>query len=151
MWNKEPAQPTGEPPVRKELEADYNKAMVRMKMRGHGGECLRNVIAYQEQEIDMYRGEIVRLRNAIDGLQRKAEDTALVHGHTAEMIAEGIAIADGLPRISKDDTMILQSEYILGSEETIATMQEEIKKRTGINVALLDGRMKIAGVIEHGS
>lgn len=64
---------------------------------------------------------------------------------------EGIVAAVDLPRISKDDVLILQSERIFGRKETTAEMQEEIKKRTGMNVALFDGRTKIIGVVEHGS
>lgn len=63
---------------------------------------------------------------------------------------EGIAIADGVLRIDKDDTLLLQSEYIF-NQKTIDELQKEIKERTGINAALFDGRTKIMGVMVHGT
>lgn len=63
---------------------------------------------------------------------------------------EGIAATDAFPRIGKDDTLILQSARIFGRKETMTEIQEEIKERTGMNVALFDGKMKIIGVVKNG-
>lgn len=146
MWMRKPAEQTGEPPVRKDLEADYNKAMSRMMMLRHGKECLRNIIAYQEQEIDRYRTEIARSREVIDTHHK---DAVSVHEYTSELIAEGITV-DSVLRINKDDALILRVDRKY-TKDIMTDLQNEIAERIGMRVVLLNVGMELIGAVEHGS
>lgn len=67
-----------------------------------------------------------------------------------ELVAEGITVDDGLFRIGTKDILMLKTRCRISNEDMIR-LQEEVFTRTGIKVAVFDGRFDIVGVIEHGT
>ena len=128
------------PPMRKENEADYKKAMVRMARLGYSPETHMDIIAYMEREIDQYITEIERLRN---------RDTASQFSVSEELTTEAM-YCDKVFYIDKDDVLILHTKR-LSSEETLSKKQDEITERTGIKTVIFEGSSDIVGVIRHGS
>lgn len=128
------------PPMRKENEADYKKAMARMTRLGHSLETHKDIIAYMEQEIDYYRMKIERLSS------RDADSQSSV---SEELTAEVIP-CDKVFYMDKDDVLILHTKRNV-SEETLSEKQDEITERTGIKVVIFGGNVDIVGVVRHGS
>lgn len=129
------------PPMRKENEADYKKAMARMARLGHSLETHKDIIAYMEQEIDYYRMKIERL---------SSRDAASQFSVSEELTAELIVPCDKVFYMDKDDVLILHTKRNV-SEETISEKQDEITERTGIKTVIFGGSVDIVGVVRHGS
>ena len=131
-------------PVSKANEALYEKAISRISKQTCVDECWPgDIIAMQEQEIEGYRSKIHFLEEELK--KQKSEETAQV-----ELVAEGIVADDGLFRVGEKDILILHTKKLMRNEDIIQ-LQEEIIKRTGIKVAVIDGRSDIVGVVEHGT
>ena len=128
------------PPMRKENEADYKKAMARMARLGHSLETHKDIIAYMEQEIDYYRMKIERLSSRYAASQFTVSEEL-----TAKVIP-----CDKVFYMDKDDVLILHTRTFV-SEETLSKKQEEITERTGIKTVIFGGSVDIVGVIRHGS
>ena len=128
------------PPMRKENEADYKKAMARMARLGHSLETHKDIIAYMEQEIDYYRMKIERLSSRYAASQFTVSEEL-----TAEVIP-----CDKVFYMDKDDVLILHTKRNV-SEETISEKQDEITERTGIKTVIFGGSVDIVGVVRHGS
>lgn len=122
----------------------YEKAINRMR-RTHPCDILftGDIIAMLEEEIDGYRNKIRYLEKE---LKEKTEEATL----ETEAAIEGIAVDDGIFHVSSGDTLILKTDKFL-REEDARKIQEDIHKRTGLRVALFDGRTDIIGVEEHGT
>lgn len=136
---------------------EYKAVMSRMKTLGHANDGLQNIIVYLEREIKDYRKQIVELKNdlceyreIVKDLRNQLRDAETKDCTQSELEVERIAVGDGLFHIGEEDILILKTECIL-SKDDITKKQEEICKRTGIKVALLDGRTDIVGVVEHGA
>ena len=131
-------------PVSKANEALYEKAISRISKQTCVDECWPgDIIAMQEQEIEGYRSKIHFLEEEL----KKTEERG---SSAVELVAEGIIADDGLFRIGMNDVLILKLKCILKNE--VATqIQEEISKRTGIKVAVFDGKSDIVGIVEHGT
>lgn len=128
------------PPMRKENEVDYKKAMARMTRLGHSLETHKDIIAYMEQEIDYYRMKIERLSNRDSDSQFSISEQL-----TAEVMP-----CDKVFYMDKDDVLILHTKRNV-SEETLSEKQDEITERTGIKVVIFGGNVDIVGVVRHGS
>lgn len=128
------------PPMHKENEADYKKAMARMARLGHSLETHKNIIAYMEQEIDYYRMKIERLSSRYAASQFTVSEEL-----TAEVIP-----CDKVFYMAKDDVLILHTKRNV-SEETLSEKQDEITERTGIKTVIFGGSVDIVGVVRHGS
>lgn len=122
----------------------YEKAINRMR-RTHPCDILftGDIIAMLEEEIDGYRNKIRYLEKE---LKEKTEEATL----ETEAAIEGIAVDDGIFHVSSGDTLILKTDKLI-REEDARKIQEDIHKRTGLRVALFDGRTDIIGVAEHGT
>lgn len=131
-------------PVSKVNEMFYKKAINRLSKLVRLDECLPgDLIAMQEREIERYRSKIYFLEEELK--KQKSEEVAQV-----ELVAEGIIVDDGLFRVGEKDILILHTKKLMRNEDIIQ-LQEEIIKRTGIKVAVIDGRSDIVGVVEHGT
>lgn len=131
-------------PVSKLNEIVYKTAIDRLSKVVCLDECLPgDLIAMQEQEIERYRSTIYFLEEELK--KQKSEEAAQV-----ELVAEGIIADDGLFRVGEKDILILHTKKLMRNEDIIRS-QEEISMRTGIKVALFDGRSDIVGVVEHGT
>lgn len=131
-------------PVSKLNKIIYKTAIDRLSKVVCLDECLPgDLIAMQEEEIERYRSKIYFLEKELE--KQKNEAVAQV-----ELVAEGIVADDGLFRVGEKDILILHTKKLMRNEDMIQ-LQEEIIKRTGIKVAVIDGRSDIVGVVEHGT
>lgn len=146
MCMKEPCRPSGEPPVCKELEMPYNRAMDRMIRLGHGRECPRDIIAYQELEIERYRNEIVLIRAENSKYREKVQ----LLENKNRIMEEIASNKNRLWKIGKNDVLILSARKIM-SEENMKRYQAEMTARTGIKTVIFDGNYDIVGAIKNGT
>ena len=128
------------PPMRKENEADYKKAMARMARLGHSLATHKDIIAYMEREIERYRTDIQYLKKE---LKEKTKEVAL----ETEVAIEGISFDDGILHVSKGDTMIITSQ-VRYTKESIDELVDKFAK-CGVGCIVLAAGMNVIGMIEH--
>lgn len=128
------------PPMRKENEADYKKAMARMARLGHSLETHKDIISYMEREIEKYRSDIQYLKKE---LKEKTKEVTLETG----VAIDGIAVDDRIFRISNGDTMIITSQ-VRYTKESIDEFVGKFAK-CGVGCIVLAPGMDAIGVIEH--
>lgn len=135
----------------------YERGMARVKgcwpgisKRKRAVAVLEGLLEVTEAKRDEYKNRIDNLKDEVEELRKelaeRPQDTA---ESTEPLIAQGLTV-DGPVRISINDILVFQPrcEY---TKETLREVLGEISKQTNMDVVLVDNRLELIGIIEHGS
>lgn len=106
-----------------------------------------------ESELNSYKEKVRALSEELEAKKRddwwKGFEEPIDLSEAGQGVIEAVP-CDGLFRIGRKDVLVLKLNCAMQNEH-IYGLQEEISERMGIQVAVIDGRYNVVGVIDHGT